>query len=54
MSFLHLDMLSDLLMRDLQELESDFDNKVQFCKEQEQTVVDNLKNVSFDFDRVQL
>ncbi|XP_016978571.2 uncharacterized protein LOC108044184 [Drosophila rhopaloa] len=44
-SFLYLDMLADILMRDALELESDFNTKMEFIKEQEQMCLDNAKNV---------
>ncbi|XP_017083759.1 uncharacterized protein LOC108116400 [Drosophila eugracilis] len=44
--FMHLDMLSDILMRDTLELESEFNNKMQFIKEQEQECVENAKNLT--------
>ncbi|XP_016949770.1 uncharacterized protein LOC108024378 [Drosophila biarmipes] len=44
-SFLYLDMLADILMRDTVEMEADFNKKVEFIKEQEQKVMDNAKNL---------
>jgi len=44
-SFLYLDMLADILMRDTLEMEVDFNKKMEFIKEQEQKVLENAKNV---------
>ncbi|XP_017056190.1 uncharacterized protein LOC108098037 [Drosophila ficusphila] len=44
-AFLYLDMLADVLMHDTLEMESDFNTKMQFIKEQEQKVLDNGKNL---------
>ncbi|KAH8292428.1 hypothetical protein KR054_009665, partial [Drosophila jambulina] len=44
MSFMHLDMLADILYHDLEEMASDFEIKSQFCKEQEQKCIDNAMN----------
>ncbi|KAH8363155.1 hypothetical protein KR084_006052 [Drosophila pseudotakahashii] len=49
-SFLYLDMLADLLMRDTLEMETYFNNQMKFIKEQEQKVLDNAKNV-FSMDQ---
>ncbi|XP_070143344.1 uncharacterized protein [Drosophila kikkawai] len=45
MSFMHLDMLADILHHDLREMASDFEIKSQFCKEQEQKCLDNAINL---------
>ncbi|XP_065722830.2 optineurin [Drosophila suzukii] len=44
-SFLYLDMLADILMRDTLEMEVDFNKKMEFIKEQEQKVLENAKNL---------
>ncbi|XP_043654949.1 uncharacterized protein LOC122621221 isoform X1 [Drosophila teissieri] len=44
-AFLYLDMLADILMQDSLEMESDFNIKLRFLKEQEQIYLDNAKNV---------
>ncbi|XP_070073723.1 uncharacterized protein [Drosophila takahashii] len=50
-TFLYLDMLSDLLMRDTLEMETSFNNQMKFIKDQEQKVLDNAKNV-FSMDQL--
>ncbi|EDX12718.1 uncharacterized protein LOC6727860 isoform X1 [Drosophila simulans] len=43
-TFLYLDMLADILMQDSLELESDFNTKLKFLKEQEHICLDNAQN----------
>ncbi|KAH8264306.1 hypothetical protein KR038_006353, partial [Drosophila bunnanda] len=45
MSFMYLDMLANVLYRDMEEMALDFETKSQFCKEQEQKCMDNAINV---------
>lgn len=50
-TFLYLDMLADILMQDSLEMESDFNTKLKFLKEQEQICLDNAKNVRLNGHR---
>ncbi|KAH8360248.1 hypothetical protein KR093_011472, partial [Drosophila rubida] len=47
MSFLYLDMLSTILIDDTKELETQFETKMQFLREQERTCLENGKHLVF-------
>ncbi|KAH8312479.1 hypothetical protein KR044_010994, partial [Drosophila immigrans] len=47
MSFLYLDMLSDILIDDTKELEHQFETKMQFLREQEQLCFETGKHLVF-------
>ncbi|XP_068155479.1 uncharacterized protein [Drosophila tropicalis] len=47
MSFLYLDLLANYLLSDLEETTKDFNNKMMFIREQESNILDNVQNVIY-------
>ncbi|XP_030376448.1 uncharacterized protein LOC115625524 [Scaptodrosophila lebanonensis] len=44
-TFLYVDLMASMLLRDTQELEADFHNKMEFVREQEQNCLQNEQNL---------